>query len=171
MKATPAISAALLTAAMLTTGGCSKDGNGPSAAETEALVTREARAALTISAKALGASGTRADAGWFDCVPNMAWSYRGGGTFIVAHGDVSPRLTAVRTALVEAGYTDVTKVAGKVAVERGEVTFVIGPQRIGTQPERWSFSYQSRCRGYAERDRARVKADDRRNIAPPPTRS
>lgn len=153
-----------LIATTLATGGCTKDNNGPSAVQTEATVTQEARTAIAVAAKALGASETRADAGWYDCMPNMAWSFRGGGTFIAAHGDVAARLAAVRTALVAAGYIDVTKVEGKVAVERGDVTFVIGPQRIGTQPERWSFSYQSRCRGYSAKDRNRVDADDRHAI-------
>ena len=115
-------------------------------------------------AKALAASGTKADAGWYDCVPNMAWSYRGGGTFVAAHGDVTARLAAIRAALVNAGYVDVSKVDEKVAVERDDVTFVIGPQRIGVQPERWSFSYQSRCRSYPAGDGTRVKADERRDI-------
>ena len=167
MKTIPVMSAALLLAIALGASGCGKDDHGPTASETEAAVTQEARTAIAVAAKALGASETRADAGWYDCVPNMAWSYRGGGTFLAAHGDVRTRLAAVRAALVAAGYTDVTKVDDKVAVQRGDVTFVIGPQRIGVQPERWSFSYRSDCRGYPAGDRTRVGADDRHDI---PTR-
>lgn len=164
MKTIPAIAAALLASIALATSACTKGGDGPAAAETEATVTREVRTAIAVAAKALGASGTRADAGWYDCVPNMAWSYRSGGTFVAPHGDVAARLATVRTALVAAGYADVTKVDDKVAVERGDATFVIGPQRIGAPPERWSFSYQSRCRGYPAGDRDRIKADDRHDI-------
>lgn len=143
---------------------CTGSSDRPDAAQAEVIVIREARAAIDIAGKALAKTGAVADASWFACMPEMSWSYRGGGTFIAGHGDIAARLATVRSALIQSGFADVTQVEGKVAVERSGVTFVIEPRRIGVTPERWSFSYQSQCRGYSGDDRARIKRGERRDI-------
>lgn len=143
---------------------CMGGSDRPDAVQTEVVVIREARAAIAVAGTALGKTGAVADASWFACMPQMSWSYRGGGTFIADHGDIAARLATVRSALIASGFTDVTQVEGKVAVERSGVTFVIEPRRMGGPPERWSFSYQSQCRGYSADDRARIKRDERRDI-------
>ncbi|WP_324806286.1 hypothetical protein SH584_08455 [Sphingomonas sp. LY29] len=137
--------------------GCSDSSDGPSAAQTEETVAKEARNAVALSMQAVGGSGAKADARWFSCVQGMAWKYDGGGTFRAPEGNEAAQLEAIRTALTRAGYTDTTKVDRKVVVGRGDFSFVIYLRlRSAKYEPHWAFSFSSPCKGYPSADRKRI---------------
>lgn len=145
-----------IVALALTLAGCSSS-DGPSAAQAEATVIREARNAIAVSAAAVAGSESKASGRWYSCVQGLAWKFDGGGTFTAPIRDPQADLAAIRAALTKAGYTNVTQVADRVSVARGVFSYTIRLRpAIGDKPPRWRFSFASRCKGYPRADRARI---------------
>ncbi|ASN82499.1 MULTISPECIES: hypothetical protein [Deinococcus] len=140
---------------------CTTGRDARPAAATEEAVTAAAREAMLAAARAIGGTDLKADARWASCLGGVGYEYVGGGTMQAREGDVARQLEAVRTALVRAGFTDVTQVEGKVSVERDDVLLTLTYHRAYRG---WPVSFHSKCRSYPRADRARVQSAERRDI-------
>lgn len=140
---------------------CTPGRDAHPAAATELAVKAAAREAMLAVAGAIGGTDLKADARWARCLGGVGYEYVGGGTLQAREGDVARQLEAVRTALVKAGFADVTQVEGKVSVERDDVRLTLTYHRAYGG---WPVSFRSKCRSYPRADRTRVRSAEHRDI-------
>ncbi|MFC4640128.1 hypothetical protein [Deinococcus hohokamensis] len=140
-------------AAMLSS--CSWGRDSRSAAATQQAAVHAARDAMKAAANAIG--GTRLEAGgrWYNCSGGIGHQYVGGGVMTAPKGDVPRQLNAIRSAMVGAGFTDVTQLEGIVGVERDDITLTLKYHRAY---QGWPVSFRSKCHIYRGADASRVKS-------------
>lgn len=122
------------------------------------------REAIPLAVRAVEGRGVRAEAGWTACMPELSWQYDGAGVFKAPEGRVAAQLDAIRGALVDAGFRDVSKVDDQVAVERDDVTIAFSPQRATGDPEAWQVSFRTSCLRLSGEDKERADSSDRSPI-------
>lgn len=142
-------------------GTSPSDDSAASAEQTEQAGLATVRDAVPLVLRAVDGDRVRAEAGWTACMPQVSWQYDGAGVFKAPEDDVPHQLDAIRTALVEAGFTDVTQVQDQVAVERDGLTLVFSPHRATGDPEAWQFSFQSDCLTLSGDDKEHAESDAR----------
>lgn len=131
--------------------------DAPGVRETQRMVEGEARTAMSVAARAASGADIQAGGHWVQCLQGV-WKYDGDGTFAVAMGDdAEHRLAAIRSALLQAGYTDVTQVDGHVTVQRDAFTFDIRPWLAQQGPPRMRFSFRSGCTRYRTGDKVLLR--------------
>ncbi|AZI41967.1 hypothetical protein EHF33_03705 [Deinococcus psychrotolerans] len=128
---------------------------------TEQAVIDAARDAMLAAAKAVGGSQLKAGVRWSGCPGGVGNQYMGGGVMKAPKGDTSLQLEAIRSAVVKAGFTDVTQVEGKVSVERDDINLTMG-YRIFDHS--WPISFRSKCYRYFKAEHQRVKASVYKDI-------
>lgn len=157
----------LLAALLLAPSGCAGGNASPSATESEALVLREAPNAVAIAAGAIAGAQAQGAAQWASCMAQPVWRYDGWARFVAPPGDRKMQLEAIRAALVQAGYADISQVQDKVTVQRDRFVFTIGltlPMR-DSQPQ-WKASFHATpCSRFDGRDGARIEA--RQHVSTP----
>ena len=169
--------ALVLTALALTLAACGGAGgttgadpeDGPTAEETRRAVVATAEDALPLAARSVSGTAIQAESAWEECMQNLSWRYAGGAVITAPEGTVDQQLEAIRTALVDAGYADVTANDGHVSVERDGVSVDIRQPAAGRDPRTWTASFFSECAPYSEEDVAAIEADpghDFSGIAP-----
>lgn len=76
-------------------------------------------------------------------------------------GDVSRQLEAVRSAVVGAGFTDITQVERVVGVERDDITLTL---KYHPTYQGWPVSFRSKCHIYRGSETERVKSSAYKDI-------
>ena len=159
--------ALVLTALALTLAACGGAGgtpgadpeDAPTAEETRQAVVETAEEALPLAARTISGTAIQAEAAWEECMQNLSWRYAGGAVITAPRGTVEQQLEAIRTALVDAGYTDITANDGHASVERDGISVDIRQPAVGRDPRTWTASFFSGCSPYSEDDVARIEAD------------
>ena len=121
--------------------------------------------AVPLAVRAVEGRDVRAEAGWTACMPGLSWKYDGAGVFDAPAGRVAAQLDAIRVALVDAGFRDVTEVEDQVAVERDDVTIAFSPQRATGDPEAWQVSFHTSCLKLSGDDKERAETGTRSPVA------
>lgn len=166
---TSAIAAAglvvLLSACTSPSTGESSSGDPDEGAErTQQGALAVVREAVPLAVQAVDGDRVRAEAGWTSCMPELSWKYDGAGVFKAPAGEVATQLDAIRTALVDAGFTDVTKVDGQVAVQRDDVTLVFSPHLATGDREAWQLSFHTDCKALTGDDKDHAESDARTSV-------
>lgn len=130
-----------------------------SAEQTEQSALATVREAVPLAVAAIGGDRVRAEAAWTACMPELSWKYDGAGVFKAPEGEVEAQLEAIRSALLDAGFADVTKVDDQVAVERDGLTLAFSPHLATGDPEAWQLSFQTDCLALSGDDKERAEAD------------
>jgi hypothetical protein len=152
----------LLLGLALALSACATDGGGSrSAAATEKAADDTARDVMAAAAQAVDGSELEAQARWRVCSGGIGHQYQGGGRFLVPGDDTAQQLEAIRAALADAGFAEVSEVNGQVGVERDSVTVVVQPP---IAPREWRVSFRSECDTYSGDDKARVESQDLRDL-------
>ncbi len=128
------------------------------AQKTQRSVTARAQEALPLATDAVGGSNIDAEASWYECMQNLSWKYNGAGTFTASPDTVDNQLAAMKSALVAAGYEDVTQVEGHLSVTQGDFTLDL-QQNPAYGPTTWVFSFESDCSPYSSADGAYISKD------------
>ena len=144
------------------TSACSSSTGGDevSAETREQQVVDAVEKAVPAAQDALGATKVLVDGQWGSCPGGVGHRFSGGGTLSAPEGDTDAQLEAVRSALVDAGFDDDTKVDGHVTVLRSEVELDFQPQLAAKTPGTWKVSYQGPCKRYSGDDEDYVKAQN-----------
>ena len=151
--------AALGLAALLS--ACSWGRDDRSAQATEQAAVNAARDAMRAAAKAIGGTELKAGGRWYNCSGGIGHQYVGGGVMMAKKGDVPQQLEAVRSAVVGAGFTDITQVEGRVSVERDDITLTLKYHRVY---QGWPMSFRSKCHIYRGAETKRVKSSAYKDI-------
>ena len=155
--------AAVLTAC--TDGDPAKDDAAGRAQAAEKSTVAVVGEAVPLAVRAVEGRDVRAEAGWTACMPGLSWKYDGAGVFDAPAGRVAAQLDAIRVALVDAGFRDVTEVEDQVAVERDDVTIAFSPQRATGDPEAWQVSFHTSCLKLSGDDKERAETGTRSPVA------
>ena len=139
--------------------GCRPRGRSHRGEETRQAVVETAEEALPLAARTIAGTAIQAEAAWEECMQNLSWRYAGGAVITAPRGTVEQQLEAIRTALVEAGYTDIAANDGHASVERDGISVDIRQPAVGREPRTWTASFFSGCSPYSEDNVARIEAD------------
>ena len=150
-----------MLALVLLAGGCGLGAEEGDASATRTTVLEEASRSVPVAARALDATAAEGGAGWFECMQNLSWKYDGWAKITNPDGDVDAQRETLRTALVGAGYTDVTQVEDHVTVETEGFTIDLRPPGVAS-PDGWSASFRSDCVPLGADDQERVEAEEDR---------
>lgn len=152
-----------LTVALASCGaggaGTPDTGDGPTAEETRRVVVETAEDALPLAARSISGTAIQAEAAWEECMQDLSWRYAGGAVITAPQGTVAQQLEAIRAALVEAGYSDITANDGHVSVERDGVSVDVRQPAVGRDPRTWTASFFSGCSPYSDDDVAAIESD------------
>lgn len=119
------------------------EGDDVSAEDAEASYVAAVEEAVPLAARAVSATKVEVVGRWQTCMGG--YQYGGNGAIHVGAKADDAELEKVRTALTDAGWTDVTSVDGHVSVEKDDVSLDL--QRPGgALPETWAVSFHSECR-------------------------
>lgn len=107
-------------------------------------------------------SGTKAEvhAQWRACMPELSYQYQGDGLLTAPEDRDANGIEDIRSALVDAGYSDVSQVAGHVTVKRDGVTLDVRQPGKAHGPGQWRVSFHTECFTYGGDDEAAVEGDD-----------
>ncbi len=152
----------LLLALLTSLAACADDGasggTGGGAESVERTTTERAEEAIPLASQALRATGAEVYTQWQSCMA-ISWKYAAVGQLVAPEKDTAQQLDDVRTALVDSGYEDVTKVEGHVTVERDGTTIDIQQPGAAYGPDKWQVAVSSECAGYDGDDKARIEDD------------
>ncbi len=149
---------ALLTSLSACAGSADTGDDAGGVDVVESTTTTQAREAIPLASDALSATGVEVYTQWQSCMA-VSWKYAAFGQIIAPEGDVAEQLDSIRTALLDAGYDDVTQVDGHVSMERDGITFDIQQPGAAYGPGKWQVSISSACAGYRGDDKTRVEDD------------
>ncbi|WP_146160589.1 hypothetical protein [Deinococcus arcticus] len=141
--------------------GCSWGRDSRSAQATEQAAADTARDTMILAARATGATRLEAGGRWRHCSGGIGHQYSGGGVVWAPQGNVSRQLEAIRAALVEAGFTDVSQLKDRVSVQRNEITLTL---RYHRTYRGWPVSFYSKCHIYRGADGQRVNSTAYRDL-------
>lgn len=147
------------------TGSTPDAEDGPSAEQTRQSVVETAEEALPLAARAVSGTAIQAESAWEECMQNLSWRYAGGAVITAPEGSVDQQLDAIRSTLVDAGYTDITANDGHVSVERDGVSVDVRRPAVGRDPRTWTASFFSECAPYSEEDVAAIESDPGHDFA------
>lgn len=137
-------------------GGATEGAGG--AESVERATAERAEEAVPLAARALGATGVEVHTQWQSCMA-ISSKYAAIGQLVAPEKDTARQLESVRTALVEVGYGDVTKVEGHVTMERDGTTFDLQQPGAAYGPDRWQVSVSSTCASYSGDEQTRIDGD------------
>ena len=112
--------------------------------------------ALPAVGDALGADTVEAEGSWGSCPGGVGHVYSGGGTVVAPQGAIPDQVEAVRAALTDAGFADVTADDDFVGVTRDEVELSLQPSPARGQGA-WSVSFSGPCKRYSGDDQDYVE--------------
>ena len=112
--------------------------------------------ALPAVGDALAADTVEAEGGWRSCPGGVGHVYSGGGTVVAPPGAVPDQVEAVRAALADAGFADVSADDAFVGVTRDEVELSLQPSPARGQGA-WSVSFSGPCKRYSGDDQDYVE--------------
>ena len=148
----------VLATALSACSGGGDGGNGPTADGVEKTTTDYAEVAVPVAVEALEADQVKAFGQWQSCMA-LSWRYEVFVSMTAPDGDTATQMEAVRSALVEDGWTDDTKVDDHVTLVREDTTVDVAPSPArGTGT--WVMKVQSSCADYDGDDKERVENDD-----------
>ena len=150
-------------ALVLVAGGCGLGAEEGDASATRTTVLEEASRSVPVAARALDATDAAGGAGWFECMQNLSWKYEGWARITNPEGDVEAQREAIRAALTDAGYTDVTQVEDHVTVETQGFTIDLQPPGAAS-PDGWSASFRSDCVPLGADDQRQAEAEEDRAL-------
>ncbi|AWN22822.1 hypothetical protein DKM44_05940 [Deinococcus irradiatisoli] len=140
---------------LLLLAGCSWGRDHRSAQATEQAVIDAARETMALAAGVIGGSEFKAGARWYICSGGIGQHYDGGGIMKAPKGDVSLQLEAIRSAVVGAGFTDITQVKGMVTVKRDDIILNLNYRQFDKV---WRISFRSHCYTYPRTDKKWVES-------------
>ena len=152
-----------LVAALSACAGGSSGGGGGSVDSVEKVTTDHARVATPTVVDALRASKVKAFGQWQSCMA-LSWRYEVFASLTAPEGDTAAQLEAVRTALVQDGWTDDTQVDDHVTVVREDTRVDVAPSPA-RGPGTWVMKVQSECADYDGDEKDRVEDDEAEPIA------
>ena len=144
--------------------GDSPTSNDVGARETEQAALEAVREAVPLVVQAISGTQVEVEAAWTSCMPQLSWKYDGAGIFTAPEGEATEQLESIRTALVEAGFTDVSQVDGQVAVERDGVTLSFAPHLATGNPKAWQLSFRTECLSLTGDDKDYADSDTRTRV-------
>jgi hypothetical protein len=147
-----------LAAALSACFGGSSGGGGGSAESVEKTTTDAAEVAVPVSVRALEGTKVKSYGQWQSCMA-LSWRYEVFVSMTAPEGDTASQLEAVRSALVEDGWTDETKVDDHVTLVREDTTVDVAPSPA-RGPGTWVMTVQSSCADYDGDDLDRVENDE-----------
>jgi hypothetical protein len=141
---------------------CAGSDGDPGDGEREAVesaTTEHAREVVPLASTALSATDVEMFTQWQSCMA-ISWRHEAFGTITAPEGRPAEQLEAVRAALADAGYEDVTQVEGHVTAERDEITVDVQQPTAVRGPDVWQVSVSSRCADHDGSDLERVEDDE-----------
>lgn len=151
-----------LAAALSACSGAGGGGGGATADGVEKTTTDHAEVAVPKAVGALEAKKVKAIGQWQSCMA-LSWRYEVFASMTAPEGDTAAQLDAVKTALVDDGWTDDTQVEDHVTVTRDDVTVDVEPSPA-RGPGTWVVRVQSACADYDGDEKERVENDEARPI-------
>ena len=148
----------LLLGLAVALSACSGDGagvGGAAADSVEKTTTDHAEAAVPAAVRALGGREVKAFGHWQSCMA-LSWRYEVFASMTAPEGDTTAQLDAVRSALVDDGWTDDTQVDDHVTLTRQDTTVDVQPSPA-RGPGTWVVRVQSRCADYDGDEKERVE--------------
>lgn len=141
--------------------GCSGAPETLNVRDSEALLMREAPAAIAIARRAIAGRPAEGEARWAACGNAPIWRYSGWAWFTAPEGDLQAQLQAIRAALLAAGYTGTPQAEGYVAVERGHFQMTITHRMaMAKAPAQWRVSLQTTpCSRFTRSERDHIEAN------------
>jgi hypothetical protein len=159
MRLLLAVATTCLSLSLTSCGSSPSEGDGVSAKEEQASYVAAIKEAVPLAARAVSATKVEVVGRWQTC--SGGWQYEGSGAIHVHDSGDDAQLDRVRAALVDAGWTDHTRVEGHVSVEKHDLALDL--QRPNNAfPELWAVAFYAPCRILtgADKDYVEQAGDD-----------
>lgn len=151
-----------LASALTACSGGGGGGGGGGVDAVEKSTTDHAEVAVPVAVRALDAGEVKASGQWQSCMA-LSWRYEVFASMTAPEGDTATQLEAVKSALVDDGWTDDTQVDDHVTLTREDATVDVAPSPA-RGPGAWTVKVQSSCADYDGDAKDRVENDEARTI-------